>query len=159
MESKKQFFVAGSITMRSTIFAPLFMAAGSISGIAAEGIHCGGSTHCKTIVNTKLPTYHDLIDKFYEALGNGASDIVTGGPLIAYALYPSESNQYIAVWNLPVFARQLSQGRREWHSHCDKGWRVEQAWLLALRQCSSLRGQQPERNGDSHCRLCERRAL
>lgn len=72
MESKEQFFVAGSITMRSTIFAPLLMAAGSISGIAAEGIHCGGSTHCKTIVNTKLLTNHDLIDEFYEALGNGA---------------------------------------------------------------------------------------
>ena len=94
MEFKEQLYAAASLVMRSTILASLLIC--SISSAAAEGINCGGSTHCKATVNTKLPTQNDLIDEFYEALANGASNIVTGGPLIDYALYPAGKNEYIA---------------------------------------------------------------
>ncbi|KAI4132524.1 MAG: hypothetical protein LQ347_002545 [Umbilicaria vellea] len=82
--------------MRSIVFASLLIGAGSISSVAAEGINCEGNTYCNTAFNSKLPSHNDLIDQFYEALANGASNVVTGGPLIDYALYPTIQNKYIA---------------------------------------------------------------
>ncbi|MCJ1303616.1 hypothetical protein MMC08_006426 [Hypocenomyce scalaris] len=74
--------------MRSPTVTLLLTGLGLLSLASAEGINCNGNS-CKK-------TSDDLMDEFYQATANGASDVVTGGPLTDNTLYPLPNQQYIA---------------------------------------------------------------
>lgn len=82
--------------MRSTLLAFLLASAGCIGLAVAEGINCEGNGRCAHSHNSALGTSDDLIDEFYQALANGASNVILGGPLIATTKYPLPGQQYIA---------------------------------------------------------------
>lgn len=55
------------------------LAGASILGLAAaEGINCEGNRRCSAGANHDLSKDVDLIDEFYQALANGASDVIVG---------------------------------------------------------------------------------
>ncbi|MCJ1298189.1 hypothetical protein MMC08_000978 [Hypocenomyce scalaris] len=49
--------------------------------LAALGINCRGDRQCQTSNNPGLDKHNDLMDEFYQALANGASWQVPGGPI------------------------------------------------------------------------------
>lgn len=82
--------------MRSTILTFLLAGASILGLAAAEGINCEGNRRCSPHVNHVLSKDVDLIDEFYQALANGASDVIVGGPLNSTTRYPLPGQKYIA---------------------------------------------------------------
>ncbi|SLM35340.1 WD40/YVTN repeat-like-containing domain [Lasallia pustulata] len=82
--------------MRSTLLTLLVATASCVSFAAAEGINCEGNTRCSAKHNSGLSGQNDLMDEFYQALANGASDVIAGGPLVSTTMYPLPGQKYIA---------------------------------------------------------------
>lgn len=74
---------ASPSTMRSIILSLLALAATS----TALGINCRGDKMCGKSHNGGLSKDNDLMDEFYQALANGASAVVQGGPISPTAVY------------------------------------------------------------------------
>ena len=51
------------------------------------GINCRGDRQCSTAHNPGLDIHNDLMDEFYQALANGASWQVPGGPIDRNAIW------------------------------------------------------------------------
>lgn len=82
--------------MRSTLLTLLLASASYLMLASAEGINCEGNRRCSPKHNGGLSGNTDLMDEFYQALANGASDVIQGGPLISTTQYPRQGQQYIA---------------------------------------------------------------
>ncbi|KAA6416381.1 MAG: hypothetical protein FRX48_01101 [Lasallia pustulata] len=69
--------------MRSTLLHLFFLAATT----TALGINCRGDKMCVKSKNIGLDPHNDLIDEFYQALANGASAVIKGGPIDPARIY------------------------------------------------------------------------
>lgn len=67
----------------SSLLNLLFLAATT----TALGINCRGDKMCVKSHNSGLDPHNDLIDEFYQALANGASAVIQGGPISPTAVY------------------------------------------------------------------------
>ncbi|MCJ1305166.1 hypothetical protein MMC08_007980 [Hypocenomyce scalaris] len=74
--------------MRSATLNLLLLLTALITSTSATlGINCRGSNMCQKSQNSGLDPNNDLIDEFYQALANGASAYVTGGPIDPSAIW------------------------------------------------------------------------
>lgn len=73
--------------MRSLLFSVLLSLLTLLPSALTLGINCRGDRQCDKHRNPGLSKDDDLMDEFYQALANGASWQVPGGPIDRSAIY------------------------------------------------------------------------